>query len=107
MHMRVCMNCYFFTASQRDPEGRTAVHYAAFFGKHRSLKFLVESASDWTPKYVQEFTTYFYTVFYSYSKQLDVVVCDLEYSLLKGMSMVALHCTGHVQARVPEALLSS
>ena len=41
-----------FHTLQTDPEGRTAVHYAAFFGKHRSLKFLIESASDWTPKYV-------------------------------------------------------
>lgn len=48
-------------------------------------------------------TLYFIVI----AKQLDVVVCDLEYSLLKGMSMVALHCTGRVQARVPEALLSS
>ena len=36
-----------------DSEGRTAVHYAAFFGKHRALKFLVEAASDWTPRYQQ------------------------------------------------------
>ena len=34
---------------QTDPEGRTAVHYAAFFGKHRALKFLIDTASDWTP----------------------------------------------------------
>ena len=40
-----------FHTLQTDPEGRTAVHYAAFFGKQRSLKFLIESASDWTPKY--------------------------------------------------------
>lgn len=34
-----------------DSEGRTAVHYAAFFGKHHALKFLIEAASDWNPRY--------------------------------------------------------
>ena len=36
---------------QVDAVGRTAVHYAAFFGKAKALKFLIESGSDWTPRY--------------------------------------------------------
>eukprot|EP00117_Sycon_ciliatum_P032239 scpid22323/ scgid0979/ Inversin len=33
----------------RDPNGHTAVHYAAYFGQHRALKFLIEAACDWAP----------------------------------------------------------
>ena len=32
--------------------GHTAVHYGAFFGKSKALKFLIESASNWIPKLV-------------------------------------------------------
>ena len=35
---------------QCDSEGRTAVHYAAFFGHHRSLQFLIDFACDWSPR---------------------------------------------------------
>ena len=34
---------------QVDSHGRTAVHYATFFGKHNALKFLITAAADWTP----------------------------------------------------------
>ena len=31
-----------------DLYGRTSVHYAAFFSKLKSLKYLLQSASDWS-----------------------------------------------------------
>lgn len=37
--------------TQVDSNGRTAVHYAAFFGKAKALKFLVESAAKWLPRF--------------------------------------------------------
>ena len=32
----------------KDQFGRTSVHYAAFFNKLKSLKYLLQSASDWS-----------------------------------------------------------
>ena len=32
----------------KDQYGRTSVHYAAFFNKLKSLKYLLQSASDWS-----------------------------------------------------------
>ena len=32
----------------KDHYGRTSVHYAAFFNKLKSLKYLLQSASDWS-----------------------------------------------------------
>lgn len=37
-----------------DSMGRTAVHYAAFFGKAKALRFLIESAAHWMPRLVNE-----------------------------------------------------
>lgn len=39
--------------TQTDAEGRTAVHYAAFFGKYNTLKSLISSASAWAPRLVR------------------------------------------------------
>lgn len=37
---------------QRDPNGHTVVQYAAYYGHHRALKFLIEAACDWATKWV-------------------------------------------------------
>lgn len=58
------MVTHFCLSEQVDSEGRTAVHYAAFFGKHRALKFLIEAASDWNPRYFQNVDLEKYTMSY-------------------------------------------